>query len=197
MKVATELSPMVGDLSVPTPPSPDRPHLGPAVRRFLLRDTAAIIHVSRRHSHPMTFFSDITKTQTRDASQVLTRVNQQVQIRPIAEAHIRFSSQEYAKADTGCLPRNGGSRKERDTHNDAARDDRTWGDIDSLLYAGTHCSRPAICHVLSCIFPLIPGRGWGCRDAHDSIWNRVRHVLDTAAETTCGCKQRLLNYMPC
>ncbi|KFY39149.1 hypothetical protein V495_06118 [Pseudogymnoascus sp. VKM F-4514 (FW-929)] len=67
MKVATELSPMVGDLSVPTPPSPDRPHLGPA---------------------------------TRDASQVLTRVNQQVQIRPIAEAHIRFSSLGYAKADT-------------------------------------------------------------------------------------------------
>ncbi|KFY04019.1 hypothetical protein O988_01048 [Pseudogymnoascus sp. VKM F-3808] len=40
------------------------------------------------------------RTETRDASQVLTRVNQQVQIRPIAEAHIRFSLQEYAKADT-------------------------------------------------------------------------------------------------
>lgn len=90
-----------------------------------------------------------------------------------------------------CLPRNGGSRKGRDTHNDEARDDRTWGAGGSVLYAGTLCSRPASWQVLSCLLPWFLGEVGGCRYAHDSLDSRWRRVLDADAETKSRCKQTI------
>ncbi|KFY52935.1 hypothetical protein V496_08056 [Pseudogymnoascus sp. VKM F-4515 (FW-2607)] len=95
-------------------------------------------------------------------------------------------------ADTACLPRYGGSRKERDTHIDEARDDRTWVGVDSAAYAGTRCSRPTSSSstFVQSTESLFRGEvGWGCRYAHDSIEVRVRRVVDAAAETESRCKQ--------
>ncbi|KFY91806.1 hypothetical protein V500_04472 [Pseudogymnoascus sp. VKM F-4518 (FW-2643)] len=158
MKVATELSPTAHNLSVPTPPSADHPRPGPP-SSLLSSETPRLSPMFRAAtaSHDVILRHNKGAQRARRVAN-LTRVNQQVQIHPMARSAYQISFAGIGNdGDTVCLPRSGGSRKERDTHNDEARDDCTWAAVESRLYAGTRCSRPASCHLLPCILRLFLG----------------------------------------
>lgn len=158
LKSPPSCHPRLSDLSVPTPPSADHPRPGPP-SSLLSPETPRLSPMFRAAtaSHDVILRHNKGTRRARRVAD-LTRVESTVHIHPMARSAYQISFAGIGnKGDTVCLPRSGGSRKERDTHNDEARDDRTWGAVESLLYAGTQCSRPASCHLLSYIFPLFPG----------------------------------------